>query len=104
MTLQAIQTALYSADEDRLSFADRFVQFLKGTGFPCPDRFQDIRGRFGNRFDFSQADSPAFRPRMFLWAATGAPFINPNDGRIEVSRYSGILYCHNLTASADCCR
>ena len=41
---------------------------------------------------------------MFLWAATGAPFIDPNDGRIEVSRYSGILYCHNLTASADCCR
>ncbi|EDR07311.1 uncharacterized protein LACBIDRAFT_299099 [Laccaria bicolor S238N-H82] len=84
-TSQAIQTALYNADEDRLSFADCIVRFLKGTGLPCPDRFQDIKGRFGNRFDFSQVDSPAFRPRMFLWAATGAPFIDPNDGEIEIA-------------------
>ncbi|KIJ99798.1 hypothetical protein K443DRAFT_8131 [Laccaria amethystina LaAM-08-1] len=71
---QAIQTALYNADENRLSFADRFIQFLK-----------DSRGRFGKKFDFLQADSPAFQPRMFLWAATGAPFINPNDGEIEIA-------------------
>ncbi|KAJ7621563.1 hypothetical protein DFH06DRAFT_772897 [Mycena polygramma] len=57
-------------------------RFLRGTGTPCPIQFHAARGAFHPMIDLSRIDSPAFRPQVLVWAATGSPFIDPTQGRI----------------------
>lgn len=55
------------------------VDYLKGHGVPCPSLFDEVKHTFSTLVDLEQVDLPAFRVRMFAWAATGAPMVELND-------------------------
>lgn len=77
-----------------LTFEMLVERFFRGTGTPCPLRFAGARGGFHPIIDLSRIDDPGFRSQMFVWAATGSPFIDPTEGGIHVSLSlaSNILY------------
>jgi hypothetical protein len=64
---------------------DKITAFLQGSGIPCPTLFNDLKPTFSPLLDLSQADTPAFRSRMFAWAVTGSPFVDPDSETILVS-------------------
>jgi hypothetical protein len=52
------------------------------SGNPCAlGILEDANGQFHPDVisQLSQIDSPSFQPRMFCWAATGSPFLAPDD-------------------------
>ncbi|KAJ7732310.1 hypothetical protein B0H16DRAFT_1273684, partial [Mycena metata] len=62
-----------------------FVErYLRGTGIPCPQRFAGVTGAFHSIIDLSKINTPAFRSRMLVWAATGSPFLDPASDAIVV--------------------
>lgn len=79
-------TALRQHSGDITLTFDMLVErFLRGTGTPCPVRFQAARGAFHPIIDLSRIDTPGFRAQALVWAATGSPFITPTQGGIFVS-------------------
>jgi hypothetical protein len=70
------QLAIQSALGSPFSFELMFSDFLSGQGIPCPEDFASISSSFNSVIDLSQIDSPAFRSRMFVWAATGSPLLD----------------------------
>jgi hypothetical protein len=52
------------------------VDFLRGQGIPCPQLFAEIKQHFDIVIDLSLCDTPAFRSRMLVWAATGLPLLD----------------------------
>ena len=59
------------------SIPDLIATFLQGSGAPCPALFESLKEGFSSLIDFDKVDDPSFRPRIFLWAATGCPTIDP---------------------------
>jgi hypothetical protein len=59
------------------SIPDLIASFLQGSGAPCPALFESLKEGFSSLIDFDKLDDPSFRPRIFLWAATGCPTIDP---------------------------
>ncbi|KAF8955020.1 hypothetical protein BDZ97DRAFT_1675363, partial [Flammula alnicola] len=68
----------------RGSAKDLIVAFLQGSGIPYPKLFDELKPSFSSLIDLSQTHTPAFRSRMFAWAATGSPFIDPGAETITV--------------------
>ncbi|KAF6744449.1 hypothetical protein DFP72DRAFT_1078515 [Ephemerocybe angulata] len=60
-----------------MSFGELFSEFLEGTGIPCPNRFAEVKASFSDLVDLSGVDHPDFRSRVFVWATTGHPFLDP---------------------------
>lgn len=71
-------------EEVSFSYSALFKSFLSGSGIPCPALMEDAKGSLHASVDLSAADSPTFRARMFVWAVTGSPSLNPSNDRIEV--------------------
>lgn len=72
------------------SLSDIFADFLRGTGVPCPELFDEVREVFPDVVELSNIDSPNFRSQMWAWASTGAPKLASNSGNIKV-RYLSFL-------------
>jgi hypothetical protein len=86
-----------TAGRNDVTILQRLKRFLQGSGLPCPDLFEAVRGSFSSIIDLSQASTPAFRARMFAWAITGSPFIDPSaDDRLHVSFLSLALEFHKM--------
>ena len=84
-----LDAAIASVAGDRATFQSLAEDFLQGSGIPCPEKFDDLRGGFSNLIDFDKIDTPGFRAKVFTWAATGSPAISPDETRkITVSIYS----------------
>jgi hypothetical protein len=60
------------------------VGFLKGSGIPCPHLFDEVQKHFFSAVDLASINSPAFRSRIFCWAASGSPSIQVEGSQIEV--------------------
>jgi hypothetical protein len=54
------------------------TNFLQGSGIPCPTLFAEVQDGFSSLVSLDKIDTKSFRPRMFLWAATGSPTVDPN--------------------------
>ncbi|KAJ6600311.1 hypothetical protein DFH09DRAFT_1302798 [Mycena vulgaris] len=58
-----------------------FIRFLQGSGNPCSeDRLEGAKPHFSVDVieELANIDKPFFRPKLFCWAATGSPFLDPN--------------------------
>jgi hypothetical protein len=88
------------------SIPDLIASFLQGSGAPCPALFKSLKEGFSSLIDFDKLDDPSFRPRIFLWAATGCPTIDPTSSDlITVCFYHVISYyfslCVQITIALD---
>jgi hypothetical protein len=59
---------------------------LQGVGIPCQGLFDSVKDQFSSLIDLSEdvVSDLAFRPRMFAWAATGCPHVDPGSDPITV--------------------
>ena len=74
--------------QDTFTFRSLTETFLQGTGVPCPRLFAEINEGFSPLVNLDTIDSPAFRSRIFLWATTGSPSVDPSlEGSISVSHF-----------------
>ena len=60
----------YTGDSS-LTFKDLLVNFLKGTGIPCPQLFSQAQVHFGNT-DVDLVDHDFYQPRVFCCTTTGS--------------------------------
>ncbi|TFK18358.1 hypothetical protein FA15DRAFT_709940 [Coprinopsis marcescibilis] len=56
-------------------FQELFHEFLQGLGVPSQAEWDAVKDRFAH-VGLSSIDMPQFRSRMFVWAATGHPFLD----------------------------
>ena len=76
-----------AAGRNNVTILQRLENFLQGSGLPCPELFKAAQEGFSSIIDLSQVSIASFRARMFVWAITGSPFLDPGaDDRISVSR------------------
>ncbi|KAJ7160827.1 hypothetical protein C8R46DRAFT_1223166 [Mycena filopes] len=61
--------------------------FLSADGIPCPSLLTDEdKGQFSELIPWDKIDSPAFRPMILCWSATGSPHVESEDThRLEIS-------------------
>jgi hypothetical protein len=77
--------AMTMAGGYNLTILQRLEKFLQSSGLPCPDLFKAAQEGFSSIIDLSQISALSFRARMFVWAITGSPFIDPAADEIRVS-------------------
>ncbi|KAJ7677315.1 hypothetical protein B0H17DRAFT_1139677 [Mycena rosella] len=83
-----------------------FYAFLQHTGNPCtPALFEGAKVHFHpDVIDrLSEIHSPAFRPRMLCWVATGSPFLEPNAAQIDTIHID-LSFLMTLTTVIICSR
>ncbi|KAK6992846.1 hypothetical protein R3P38DRAFT_3224689 [Favolaschia claudopus] len=61
-----------------------FERFVRGSGIPCRNRFEEARGSFSSIIDLTRIDTPGFRGQIVAWAATGSPFIDLASDTIDI--------------------
>ena len=86
-----------------LSFRHLITRFLKGSGIPCPRKFETARAHFNNvvALGLDKINLPGFRPHLLVWAVTGIPSIDlTSSDRIKVSIFSKLHVFCNI---ADSC-
>jgi hypothetical protein len=82
-----------TAGRNNMTILQRLEKFLQGLGIPCPNLFTAAQGGLSSVIDLLQVLAPAFHARMFVWATTGLPFIDPGaNDRISMSHR--LLYSH----------
>ena len=59
------------ADSDA-SFSSLLKDFLRGSGIPCPQLFNDAKIHFNPIIDLEHINNGGFRSRVFCWAVTGS--------------------------------
>ena len=69
-----------------LTFKDLLVDFLKGTGIPCPSLFTQAQVHFN--VDVDLIDKEYYRSRIFCCAATGSYDLESGDTMISVRVFS----------------
>jgi hypothetical protein len=67
-----LRRARRASNDTFTSFASLLIDFLKGSGIPCPGRFEEAKGHFNKIVDLRQTDAEGFRAKMFCWATTGS--------------------------------
>jgi len=70
--------ALQAATTITVTVHSLIADFLRGSGIPCPTLFAEVCGGFSPLASLDKIDTEAYRSRMFLWAATGSPTVDPN--------------------------
>jgi len=58
------------------SFQQLIFRFLKGTGIPCPQKFEQAKAHFNNIASLENINQAGFLPRVLCWAATGSPSLD----------------------------
>jgi hypothetical protein len=66
------------------TMTDLVTTFLQGSGVPCPGLFAQLSGAFNSILDMSKIDEHSFRPKIWAWATTGAPFTSTGDSNMDV--------------------
>lgn len=79
--------ALQAATDSTVTLYSLITNFLQGSGSPCPALFAEVCESFSPLVSLDTIDTPAFRSRMLLWAATGSPTIDPNQESLTVSTH-----------------
>lgn len=74
--------ALNDTDSD---FSSLVIDFLKGSGVPCPVLFNEAKVHFGKLVDLTMIQGEGFRARMFCWAVTGACDLEHGGPSLSVS-------------------
>ena len=69
-----------------LTFKNLLVDFLKGTGIPCPGLFTQAQVHFN--VDMDLIDKEYYRSRIFCCAATGSYDLESGDTMISVRTFS----------------
>jgi hypothetical protein len=83
---------LLSSISPSTTFDSIIASFLSGSGIPCPNSFDEVRGQFTTLVDLSTIGEPSFRPKLLTWASTGSSSVNVNEiGQITVSAGAAIL-------------
>jgi hypothetical protein len=77
-------------EDSDASFDSLVKDFLKGSGVPCPELFDEAKIHFEPvlALGTTDLDSDGFRSRTFCWAATGSCDRETNSSQITV----GVLY------------
>ena len=74
-----LNSALRSFQEGDIPLNFRFLiaRFLKGSGIPCPQKFELARLHFNSiALSLDKINHPGFRSHLLVWATTGAPSID----------------------------
>jgi hypothetical protein len=108
--LDAAITSVASAG-DGATVQSLVEDFLQDAGIPCRKKIDELKGGFNSFIDLNKINTPGFRARVFIWAATGSPTISPDDTRkIAVSICSTYntfsqIYIHKSFLPTDwsCC-
>ena len=76
-----------------LNFSHLVTQFLKGSGIPCPEKFETSRAHFNSiALGFDKINHPGFRSHLLVWATTGTPSIDlTSSDRIKVGTFLNYL-------------
>lgn len=61
------------------------LDFLRGSGTPCPSLFRDVEAIFSPAIDLTRMNDPGFRSRIFCWALSGTPSAPINGALLDVS-------------------
>ena len=59
-------------NDDSVTVTSLFIDFLKDTGIPCVQLFENTRVHFNAMVDLDQISTDGFRSKMFCWATTGS--------------------------------
>lgn len=72
-----------------LNFRHLVIRFLKGSGIPCPGKFETARAHFNNiALGLDKINHSGFRLHLLFWAVTGTPSIDlTSPDRIKVDIY-----------------
>jgi hypothetical protein len=74
------EQAVIPAGSESIQLSSLITGFLTEKGIPCPSLFKGLTDALSPLIDLSKIDEdPLFRSRMFLWAGTGAPFLEDGD-------------------------
>ena len=65
------------AGRNNMTILQRLKIFLWGSGLPCPKLFKAAQGGFSFIINLSQVSVTSFQARVFVWAITGFPSVNP---------------------------
>ena len=87
----------YQDGDVPLNFRQLVTRFLKGSGIPCPGKFEMARAHFNNvALGLDKINLPGFRPHLLVWAVTGIPSIDlTSTDRIKVSIFfKPSLFCN----------
>ena len=88
-----LNSAIASVVGDGATIQSLVEEFLQGSGIPCPEKFNELRGSFNTLIDLDKINTLGFRAKVFTWADTGSPTISPDDTRkIAVSNYSTYIH------------
>lgn len=83
-----LNTALrpFQEGDAPMNFRLLITRFLKGSGIPCPGKFETARAHFNNiALGLDKINNPGFRSHLLVWAATGTPSIDlTSSDRIKV--------------------
>ncbi len=74
-----LNTALRSYQEGDvpINFRHLITRFLKGSGVPCPEKFETARAHFNSiALGLDKINNPGFRSYLLVWAVTGIPSID----------------------------
>ena len=73
-----------------LNFRHLIIRFLKGSGIPCPAKFETSRAHFNSiALGLDKINHPGFRSHLLVWATTGIPSIDlTSSERIKASAHS----------------
>jgi hypothetical protein len=70
--------------DSSMSFSTLVINFLKGKGIPCKQRFADARIHFNDIINLDAVEEEGFRAKIFCWAVTGSYALEPNAAPISV--------------------
>lgn len=70
-TLQSLEF-----DDPPQHFRDLVCRFLKGTGIPCPQKFNEAKAHFSGIADLNRINQAGFRAHILCWAVSGSPFLD----------------------------
>lgn len=95
--LSGLRSALRSP---AITYRQLVESFLCGQGLPCPNLFAELQDNhvLHSSVDLSALNTPSFRSKMFVWAATGSPMISVTLREIMVSlQYMLFLIAYDLS-------
>ncbi|KAJ7477496.1 hypothetical protein FB451DRAFT_1173045 [Mycena latifolia] len=97
----------FGPNANDLDPAALFTTFLQCRGIPCAGLLENGKAHFSDAAiqELDNINLPSFRPRMFCWAATGTPFLEPDPNANDPINVDFVLpgdtnYSDNSSTSA----
>lgn len=85
-------------------FTALLINFLQGSGLPCPQLFAEVSRGFDDVVDISDSEVNAsgFRPRIFTWASTGCPSLDTANDRNSITVRDSSCILHFISWLIRC--